>query len=154
MVVLGNLKTIFRMYWTNSLFNTQILNDFYVLNMKFLKMTEIKKTGYMDWVYDHSAIPLSPRHLLFIGGQLPRGNKNRVKLYDVETSEWTDEESASDELGARLDVFRAVVFPRKNGMTILCTGGHGGVRWTLPFYMVVFNITQQQGNNETSLCPF
>ena len=126
--------------------NPQRLNDFYMLDMKSLEMTEIENTGYVGGgVRFHSAIPLLPKHILFIGGKLASGNANRVKLYDVETSKWKDEEAVSQKLGSKLHYFRAVIFPRNNGTTkILCIGGHGDFDWTYLEHMVLFNVTNQQ----------
>ena len=121
------------------------LNDFYVLDMKSFKLTELKETGYLKGIDYHVAISLSKRHILFVGGFLSTGNSsevtNQVKIFDAKKRQWKDEEPLSSEIGTGLVMHRATSFPGKKSFSILCLGGYSDYSWTLSSYMVLFNIT-------------
>ena len=121
------------------------LNDFYVLDMKSFKLTEIKETGYFEAMHHHEAISLSDRHILFVGGvSHPTGNvTNQVKIFDAKTNQWKEEEPLSFEIGAGLQVHRAIRFPDKNNsVAVLCMGGFiDSLFHTHSSYMVLFNIS-------------
>ena len=121
------------------------LNDFYVLDMKSFKLTEIKETGYSQNIDYHVAISFSERHILFVGGQLLTGNSrnvtNQVKIFDAKKRQWKDEEPLSSKMGDGLMMHRATSFPGKKSLSILCMGGFSDNSWTISSYMVLFNIT-------------
>ena len=114
------------------------LHDFYVLDMKSLKLAEIPDTGYLNPIYHHVSISLSSLLILFAGGF---SGTNQVKIFDAEKHAWKDEEPLSNWLGDGLQRHRAISFPRKDGASVLCLGGVIDWEWTHPAYMVLFNVT-------------
>ena len=122
------------------------LNDFYVLDMKSLELAIIQETGYLESIGAHVSIPLSETLILFVGGVtggVTYNTTNEIKIFDAEKSEWQEEEPLSSKLSAGLGAHRAISFPRKDGISILCLGGiiKTPHNTTHPSYMVLFNVT-------------
>ena len=119
-----------------------VLKDFYVLDVTSLELTQIKEAGYSTPLSYHVSIPISNRHVLFVGGENADAVINQVKIFDVEKREWEEEEPISSEIGAGLSDNQAASFPRKNCFSVLCLGGYIDWEWkTHPNYMVLFNVT-------------
>ena len=101
--------------------NLGSLHDFFVLDMKTFELAEIESTGYESRISYHSAISITAKHLLFVGGYTPESQKatNQVKIYDAKSGAWEKERSLSYAIGAGLNLQRAVGFPRKDGIAVL-----------------------------------
>ena len=106
-----------------------------------LQLTEIADTGYLNPLHAHVSISLSKTLILFVGGK-DRDHilSNKVKIFDAEKREWRDEEPFLSKLGLGLGDHRAIGFPRKDGVSIICLGGFSNIS-KHPSYMVVFNAT-------------
>ena len=122
---------------------SEALNDFYVLDMESLELAIIQEKGYQESIVAHVSIPLSETLILFVGGVtggVTYNTTNEIKIFDAEKSEWKEEEPLSSKLGTGLTNHRAISFPRKDGVSILCLGGFSDPR-VHPSYMVLFNVT-------------
>ena len=109
------------------------LSDFFVLDMKSLRWTVIKETGFSSRIDGHSLSTISASQLLLIGGISRRrcGSSSSTaswKVFNVNEAEWSEEEPLSPTFGfgGALMSHRAVTRQEENGVTVICVGGRLG----------------------------
>ena len=110
--------------------STGRLNDFLMLDMSdknCLSWTVIHDSGFTKGICSHTLSPISATRLLLVGGQSSDKISNKVRSFDVQTSEWQDEEPLPAEFGGSgggLSCHSAVALQNGNRAMVICLGGY------------------------------
>ena len=107
------------------------LSDFFMLDLKTMKKTEIRNAGISAGLARHSLNPVSLSQLLLVGGN-PSHDKvsNRVAIFDVSKSEWTEEATIPTQFGGSeggLQQHQAFETRNETAVTVICVGGYVGM---------------------------
>ena len=109
--------------------------------METMEWTKIQNTIGLDNI---TLSRVSDYEIMLVGGN-PGGSISK-QLFDVEKNEWRDEAPLPTQFGGSkggLVEHRAVEFPKKNGVCVICVGGFVDDDATEhPNHMIVFDVTQ------------
>ena len=101
--------------------------SFFILDLKTLNWTKMENSGIQSGSCLHTLTQVSSPQFVLLGGDIEGKISNRVAMFDVDKSEWTEQESLSSEYdGSEGGVMCHQAFTIRDDkeLSVICIGGY------------------------------